>query len=53
MNQIQAISKLPKVYSYNELIDAFKLVSNIDYMLKNGLITNDMIVDYLVINLMS
>lgn len=51
-NQLWAINKLPKVYSYDQLMNAFTLMCNVDSMLKSGNITTDIIVDYIVVNLL-
>ena len=52
-NQIYAISKLPRVFSKQQLIDIFEEVSAIDYRLKSGQIDASMIVDYLILKVLS
>lgn len=51
--QIWAISKLPRVWSSNQLIDIMTLLTEMDYRLKTGNIPVDIIRDYLVVNLLS
>ena len=52
-NQIYAISRLPRVFSKNQLIDIFEEISEIDYKLKSGYIPADTIVDYLILKVLS
>lgn len=48
--QIWAINNIPKKYDYNQLIQMFQLVSHLDYQLMNGEITNDELIDYIVVH---
>lgn len=52
-NQIYAISKLPRVFTPQQLIDSFECVSNVDYQLKSGDLPAELIVDYLIIKILS
>ena len=52
-NQIWAISKLPRLYSKEQVLSIFKMLSNIDCMLKNGIIPENLIIDYMVTYILS
>ena len=50
--QFAAIKRNCNVYNNDKLIEIFNMLTSIDYKLKSGLIDNDKIIDYLVINIM-
>ena len=49
-NVIYAIKKSPRVYSQNQLINAFIFISGIDRMLKTGQIEIPWLIDYIICN---
>ena len=52
IKQFSAIRRNCGVYTNEELINAFNIITNIDYMLKSGYLANEQIVDYLIINIL-
>ena len=52
-NQIYAISKLPRKYTSTELVNAYEFLTSIDSRLKNGELSIDNMVDYIIIKLFS
>lgn len=48
-NQIWAIKKLPRVYSKEQLINIFELLSDMDRRLKTGEIAENQMVDYMIL----
>ena len=52
-NQLYAISKLPKVFTRDQLVSIFEIITSIDSRLKTGQIDSSLIVDYLIIKILS
>lgn len=52
-NQIYAISKLPKVFTRDQLVSIFETITSIDSRLKTGQLDASLIVDYLIIKILS
>ncbi len=50
--QFAAIKRSCNVYNNDKLIQIFNLLTSIDYQLKTGLLENERIVDYLIVNIM-
>lgn len=50
--QIYAISKLPRVWSANELVNKVALLSEMDMKIKSGYIPTSIVKDYLLVNLL-
>lgn len=51
--QLYAMKKQPKIFNKYQLINLFKIVSDVDRQVKSGEISTDMILDYLMIKVMS
>lgn len=51
-NQLYAIKRMKRSYTYEELIESFKLLNKIDFMIKNGLIDSSCAIDYVLVNLL-
>lgn len=51
--QIYAISKLPKVWSHDSLINIIQFLTNIDYRVKTGELPVNQLRDYIVVNVLS
>ena len=52
-NQIYAIKKSAEKYSGSQLLSILKLLSEIDLKLKKGMMPSDLILDYVVLNVIS
>lgn len=52
-NQIWAINKLPRVYSKEQLINIFELLTDMDKKLKTGEISESMLVDYMMLKVLA
>lgn len=52
-NQIWAIKKLPRVYSKEQLINIFEVLSDMDRKLKTGEISESMLVDYMMLKVLA
>ena len=51
--QIYAISKLPKVWSHDSLINIIEFLTGIDYRVKTGDLPVNQLRDYIVVNVLS
>lgn len=51
--QLYAMKKQPKIFNKYQLINLFKIISDIDRQVKSGEISTDMVLDYLLIKVMS
>lgn len=40
-------------YSRDQLVEIFELISSCDYKMKNGDLSNDMLIDYMILNILS
>ena len=51
--QIYAIKKLPKIYSQQQLIDVYSFLCDIDRKLKSGLLSVDMMLNYVMLKVLT
>ncbi len=52
-NQIWAINKLPRTYSKDQLLKILKMVNDTEYKLKNGELSENLIIDYLMTSVLT
>lgn len=52
-NQFYALKKLCGSYTKEQLVRIYDLVTSVEYRMKNGEISNDQLIDYLVLNIFS
>lgn len=52
-NQIGAINRLPRVYTKEQLIQIFKLLTEVDYKIKSGELSENILLDYLITQILT
>lgn len=51
--QLYAVKKIPRVYSRNQLVRIYELLTSVDKKVKNGELPTEILVDYLTVKILS